>query len=84
MEKLENLINIAKLNSLLNKQDEECKCDKKKTVCTILAIVGAIVLVAVIAYGIYKYFKPDYLEEFEDDEFEDEDFDEDFLDGEDF
>lgn len=81
MEKLENLISIAKLNNLLNKHEEEskCECSKKKTACCVLAVVGVVVLVAVLAYGLYKYLKPDYLEEFEDDEFEDEDFDEDFL-----
>ncbi|MBQ3546392.1 MAG: DUF4366 domain-containing protein [Lachnospiraceae bacterium] len=84
MEKLENLISIAKLNNLLYKQDEEGKCDKKKTVCTILAVIGIIAVIAVIAYSIYKYLKPDYLDEFEDEDFEDEDFDEDFLDSEEF
>lgn len=36
--------------------------------------------VAAIAYGVYRFFTPDYLEDFEDD-FED-DFDDDFFDEE--
>ena len=35
-----------------------------------------------MAYGIYKYMKPDYLEDFDDDDFDDDDFEEDFLDDE--
>ena len=37
--------------------------------------------VAAIAYGIYRFFTPDYLEDFEDDF--DEDFEDDFFDDED-
>lgn len=41
----------------------------------IAAIIG-IIVVAMIIYGLYCYFTPDYLEDFEDD-FEDEEFDDD-------
>lgn len=53
-------------------------CTKKRTesqknkVIWVLAIIGAVVAVAGIAYAVYRFFTPDYLEEFEDD------FDDDF------
>ena len=31
------------------------------------AIIGVIAAVAGIAYALYRYFKPDYLEDYEDD-----------------
>ena len=45
-----------------------------------LAIVGAVAAVAGIAYAVYRYFTPDYLDDFDDEDFEDEDFDDDFED----
>lgn len=79
MDKLENLISMSKLNNLINKQEEEKK--HKKNVCCILVVIGLIIALAVVAYGVYKKFKPDCLDEFDDD-FEDDDFEEDFLDDE--
>ncbi len=41
-----------------------------------LAVIGAVTVIAGIAYAIYRYFTPDYLEDLEDDfddYFEDED-----------
>ena len=35
-----------------------------------------------IAYAVYRYFTPDYLDDFDDDDFDDEDFDDDFEDEE--
>ncbi len=70
MNKLENLIDMARLNELLGKKEEE---KKSNTVLWVLAVIGA---VAAIAYAVYRYFTPKYLEDFEDDfedEFEDED-----------
>lgn len=46
-----------------------------------LAIFGAVAAVAAIAYGVYRFFTPDYLEDFEDDF--DDDFDDDFFEDED-
>lgn len=48
---------------------EECN------VCKFLAVIGILSLVAGIAYFIYRFFTPDYLEDYEDDDdfyFEDE------------
>ncbi len=82
MDRLENIVgsaNLAKLNELLRKQDktEENKCN----VTCILAVVGAVVVLALAAYGLYKYLKPDYMDDFDDD-FEDE-FDDDFFEEDD-
>ena len=43
----------------------------KKTLVWVLAIVGAIAAIAGIAYAVYRFTTPKYLEDFED-EFEDE------------
>lgn len=48
---------------------------KKNTAIKIFAVIGVIVAVAGIAYALYRYFKPDYLEDLEDDF---EDFEDDF------
>jgi len=70
LSKMEELMNASKLNELLHKKEEE---DKKKTcILWILAIIGAVAAVAAIAYAVYRFFTPDYLEDFEDDFFEDE------------
>lgn len=73
MNKFETLMDMMKANELLKKKEEKKKCNGLKWV---IAIVLGIAVVAAIAYGVYRYFKPDYLEDFED-EFEDEydDFD---------
>ena len=71
MNKLENLMEMAKINELLNKKTEEKK--KCNVLLWVLAIIGVVAAVAAIAYAVYRYFTPDYLEDFEDD-FED-DFD---------
>ena len=63
--RVEEIMNATKLNEFLHRKEEE---EKKKTA------------VAAIAYGVYRFFTPDYLEDFEDD-FED-DFDDDFFDEE--
>ncbi len=71
MNKLENLMELTKINELLNKKNEEKK--KCNVLLWVLAIVGIVAVVIGIAYAVYRYFTPDYLEDFEDD-FED-DFD---------
>ncbi len=72
MERIEEMVSAAKLNEILRKRDD----DKiKKTIIWILAIVGTVAAIAAIAYGVYRYFAPDYLEDFEED-FEDDYFEE--------
>ena len=69
MNKLENLIDMARLNELLGKKEEEKK--ECNVVLCILAVIGVIVAVAGIVYAVYRYLNPRYLDDFED-EFEDE------------
>ena len=70
-EKIEDL-----LAALKKKEDEK----EKNTVLWVLAIIGAVAAVAGIAFAVYRFFAPDYLEDFE------EDFDDDTreIDEEDF
>ena len=60
-------VSSTKLYEVLCKRDSE---KVKKTIVWTLAIIGAVAAVAGIAYAVYRYFTPDYLEDFEDD-FED-------------
>ena len=72
------MIKIDELMEALKKRDED---KNKNTVLWVLAIVGAVAAVAGIAYAVYCFLTPDYLEDFEED-FED-DFDDDFFNEED-
>ena len=65
------------LAALQKKEDDK----NKNTVLWVLAIIGAVAAVAAIAYGVYRYFTPDYLEDFEEDF--DDDFDDYFDDADD-
>ena len=68
--KVEELLNAAKINELIHKKELEEK--NKNFVLVILAIIGAVAAVAGIAYAVYKHLTPDYidsdgLEDFDDD-----------------
>ena len=64
--KFEELLNAAKLNALIHPvKNEETKKDNPYVVA--LVIVGAIALVAAIAYAVYYFLVPDKLVDFEDD-----------------
>lgn len=76
-DKLSDLLAATKLNELIHKKEDPIE-KKKHTLVFILAIVGAIAAIAGIAYAVYKYMTPDYLEDFDDD-FDDE-FEDDFED----
>ena len=78
---------MQRLVDSMNKIDEvlellkqrECENEKPKSVILwVLAIVGAVAAVAGIAYAVYRFVTPDYLEDFEDDF--DDDFDDYFED----
>ena len=69
------LADIDALNKILGRKQEE---KKASPVVWVFAILGALVVIAAVAYVVYRYFEPDYLEDFEDD-FED-DFDDYFED----
>ena len=70
MSKVEEFIAESKLSDLLKRNEDE---KQKNTVIWVLAIIGAVAAVAGIAYAVYRFFTPDYLEDFED--YFDDDFD---------
>ena len=74
MNKIDEILEIVKGNAT-KKEDKKC-CP----VVWILAIVGAILAVAAIAYAVYRYFNAEVDEDLEDDF--DEDFDDDFFEDE--
>ena len=74
MEKLSDLLEMAKVSDIIATKKE--KEDNK--IVWALAIIGAIAAVAGIAYAVYRFVTPDYLEDFEDDF--DDDFDDYFED----
>lgn len=76
MKNLSDLLEVAKVTDIMSKKDKE----SNKIVWT-LAIIGAVVAVAGIAYAVYKYLTPDYMDDFDEDF--DDDFDEDFFEDED-
>lgn len=53
---------------------------KKSKLKVFLIVVGAITVIAAIAFAVYKFLTPDYLDDFDEDM--DEDFDDDFFDDE--
>ena len=71
MEKLDELLEGLKRRELMKKED-----DRKNCIFWVLAIVGAVAVIAGVAYAVYRYMTPDYLDDFDDDfddDFEDED-----------
>ena len=79
MNRMEEIVNSTKLNEFLHRKEEEDK--KKNCILWVLAIIVAVAAVAGIAYAVYHFFTPDYLDDFEDDF--DDDFDDDFFEDED-
>ena len=80
MEKLSDLLEMAKVSDIITKKEKE---DNK--IVWALAIIGAIAAVEGIAFAVYKYLAPDYMDDFDEDFDEDfdDDFDDDFFDDED-
>lgn len=72
---------LDKVNELLHAKRVEEERKEGNVVLWILAIVGAIAAVACIAYFVFRYFEPDYLEEYSDDL--DDDFEDDLFEDED-
>lgn len=69
---MKDLIEELKLKKLLK---EEKKCSP---VTIALMVLGVIALIGAVVYMIYRFFAPDYLDDFEEDDFED-DLDDDFF-----
>jgi len=74
--KANDILNLVKASEVLKKEEEK---KKDNTIAIVCAVILGIVALAAIAYGIYCYFTPDYLDDFED-EYEDDDYEPDFED----
>lgn len=61
--------------------DKECRSES--FLVKFLAVIGAITIIAGIAYAVYRYFTPDYLEDLEDDFDDYFDDDDEFVDEDD-
>lgn len=74
MNKIDEIVSATKLHEMLHKKEDN---KAKSIILWVLAIVGVVAAVGAIAYGVYRFFAPDYLEDFEE-EFDD-DFDDDYF-----
>ena len=63
--KLPDIEMLNTLSKFIKKEkEEEEEAAKSSAVIWVFAIVGVIVVVACVAYFVYRYFEPDYLEDF--------------------
>lgn len=73
--KIGDLLAESKLSELIKKKEDPIE-SKKHTLIFVLAIIGAVATIAAIAYAVYRYVTPDYMEEFDDDDLDNDlDFD---------
>ena len=70
---------LVKVNELIAEKKSEDRNNAK--IVWIFAVIGVCVAIAAAVYGIYRFFAPDYLDDFEDD-FDEDDL-EDFFEDED-
>lgn len=82
MKKMEDLVEYLKNADVIAKSCCPSKKEEKKPniVLIILAVIGAVAAVAGIAYAVYRYMTPDYLDDFDDDF--DDDFEDDIFEDE--
>ena len=82
MNRVEEMMDLMKAHDLrelkefFNKKEEEQK--KNNTLVWVFAIIGIVAAVAGIAFAVYRFFAPDYLEDFDPDDYSD-DFDDDYI-----
>jgi hypothetical protein len=67
--RFDDWLNAMKLGEYVHKKGPSEE-NGKHTVMCILSLIGAAAIIATIAYAIYRYMNPDYLDDFDDD-FED-------------
>lgn len=65
---------MMKKDELIQALRDRDNAKHKNAILWCLAVIGAITAIAAIAYAVYRYLTPDYLEDFDDD------FDDDFND----
>ena len=78
-ERMDEILNkVNDISNLVKSREDERRSDGVANVIVwLLLIIGLVAVVAAIAYAVYSYMAPDYLEEFEDDFDPDDDFFED-------
>lgn len=72
---------MCHMNKIQEFVDGKCrifKAKKKNPLLIALIVIGGIAVVAAIAYAVYRFLAPSYIDDFDDD-FDDDDFDEDFF-----
>lgn len=65
-----SLDDLKKVSEILEKKENK----KSNVLVWVIAIIGIMIAVCAIAYALYRFLTPDYLEDFED-EFEEDDVD---------
>ncbi|MCI2048163.1 MAG: DUF4366 domain-containing protein [Lachnospiraceae bacterium] len=71
-DKMEDLIEMSKLGDILGKKDS-----KTNPLVVLLAVIGGVAVVALIAYAVFRFMTPDYFDDYDDDEDEEFESDED-------
>ena len=76
---MDDIVTAVQAADILRRK-KKAVAEKSNTLWIILGIIGAIVVIALIAYAVYRYMTPSYIDDFDDefdDDFADEDFDDD-------
>ncbi|MBQ7174646.1 MAG: hypothetical protein IJR62_04205 [Lachnospiraceae bacterium] len=69
---------IDELIDKVKKVENEDETDSRKLLVIFLSVLGALVVIGVIAYAVYHHFTEDYMDDYEDlDDVFDDEFDED-------
>ena len=79
--KIDDFIELTRINELLDKREAANAKKPSNVILWILAVLGSISAVAIIAYLVYRFMTPAFEDDYYDDDFDD--FDDDF-DDEDF
>ena len=74
----EEILAALKLREIVTEEEEK---KENNLVVKILAIIGILAVVVGVAYAVYCYLTPDYLDEY-DDELDEDELDEDFFEDE--
>ena len=78
--KIDDIIEMTRINELLDKRAAANAKKPSNVILWVLAVIGSVSAVAIIAYMVYRYMTPAYEDDFYDDDFDD--FDDDFDDEE--
>ena len=85
MDKLNTLISLNDVKKTIDElilklkhnDDDECSFDSRRALIIALSVIGALVVVGVVAYAVYKHFSNDDWEDYDDLLLDDEDEDDD-------